>query len=185
MIDKLKIKQAVTLFLEAIGENSKRNGLTETPDRIAKMCSKIFNSNSATDESVLFKNFSSDFENSVLIKNITFSSFCEHHIMPFFGKIHVAYVPNGKIIGLSKIARIVNFYSNRLTIQENLTNNIADALINKLNAKGSLVLVNATHTCMIARGVRKFESKTITIAKKGIFKTCTSLQEEFFKLLKL
>lgn len=185
MVNKVKIKKAISLLLEGLGENLNREGLVETPDRIATMCAKILDPNKPINDSVLFKNFSSNFQNIILIKNINFSSFCEHHIMPFFGKIHVAYIPSGKIIGLSKVARIINFYSNRLSIQENLTENIANAIIKKINAKGSFVVIKALHTCMIARGVRKTESQTITITKKGVFQTVKSLQDEIFRMLQL
>lgn len=183
MIDHKKIEQAVTLFLEGIGEDVSRDGLRETPDRIARMCEELYG---GTDEDVsvhLSKTFSADSAEMVIEKDITFYSTCEHHILPFYGKVHIAYIPDGKVVGLSKLARTVEVYARRLQIQEQLTGQIADALMEFMQPKGAIVLVEAEHMCMTMRGIRKPGSKTVTLARRGVFKTDPALEERFFRML--
>lgn len=182
-MDKQKIKQAVTMFLEGIGEDSSREGLIDTPDRIARMCEEIFTGFDANNSDHLSKSFCSDYSGMVLEKNITFYSMCEHHLLPFFGKAHVAYIPNGKVVGLSKIARIVELYSKKLQMQENMGMQIAQFLMEKLEAKGAMVMLEAEHTCMTMRGVKKPGTKTVTLVKKGVFEIDANLQHEFYNFI--
>lgn len=183
-MDKQKIKQAVNMFLEGIGEDPSREGLIDTPDRILRMCEEIFLGFGANDSYNLSKSFRSDYTGMVLEKNINFYSMCEHHLLPFFGKAHVAYIPNGKVIGLSKIARIVDLYSKKLQMQENMGLQIAQFLMEKLDAKGAMVMLEAEHTCMTMRGVKKPGTKTVTLVKKGVFETDSNLQHEFYNFIR-
>ncbi len=186
MVDLSKLEAAIRLFLEAIGEDLTREGLEQTPKRVAKAAADLFGgcSNDLIAEG-LVKSFCSNFEEMVLVDDINFCSFCEHHILPFFGTVSLAYVPDGRIIGLSKIARLVDFFSKRLQVQENLTDKIADAVFEEFSVKGVMVLVRAVHTCMAIRGVKKFNSSTVTISKKGVFKFDEGLQNYFFKAIGL
>ena len=165
MVDKQKVEQAIRLLLEGIGEDTEREGLKDTPDRIARMCMEIYG---GLDEEA----------------DITFYSMCEHHLMPFYGKAHVAYIPNGKVTGLSKLARTVDVYARRPQIQERLTVQIADALERTLNPKGIMVMLEAEHTCMTMRGIKKPGSKTITTVTRGDFKTDRELQKQFLAMVK-
>ena len=184
MIDKEKIEQAVKLFLEGIGEDPNREGLLETPDRIARMCEEIYAGPDMNIDEVLKKRFKVENSEMVLEKDITFYSTCEHHLLPFFGKVHIAYIPNEEVVGLSKLARTVEVYARRLQMQEQLTNQIADALCENLNPKGVMVLVEAEHTCMTMRGIKKPGSKTVTIATIGAFEKDDKLQRRFFDMLR-
>ena len=184
MIDKEKIEQAVKLFLEGIGEDPNREGLLETPDRIARMCEEIYAGPDMNINEVLKKRFKVENSEMVLEKDITFYSTCEHHLLPFFGKVHIAYIPNEEVVGLSKLARTVEVYARRLQMQEQLTNQIADALCENLNPKGVMVLVEAEHTCMTMRGIKKPGSKTVTIATRGAFEKDDKLQRRFFDMLR-
>ena len=184
MIDKEKIEQAVKLFLEGIGEDPNREGLLETPDRIARMCEEIYAGPDMNINEVLKKRFKAENSEMVLEKDITFYSTCEHHLLPFFGKVHIAYIPNEEVVGLSKLARTVEVYARRLQMQEQLTNQIADALCENLNPKGVMVLVEAEHTCMTMRGIKKPGSKTVTIATRGAFEKDDKLQRRFFDMLR-
>ena len=176
-MDKQKIKEAVEVFLKAIGENPKREGLKETPDRIVRMCQEIFEGIGKKDVDSVFKTFHSPYSGIVLEKDIPFYSVCEHHLLPFFGKVHVGYIPDGQVVGLSKISRVVD------QIQENMGYQIAKTLTEKLSAKGSMVMIQAQHTCMTMRGVKKIGSQTVTVAKNGIFEGNFSLEREFFEIL--
>lgn len=182
-MDKQKIKQAVIMFLEGIGEDVNREGLIDTPDRISRMCEEIFAGFDEKTSDNLSRSFHSDYTGMVLEKNITFYSMCEHHLLPFFGKAHVAYIPNGKVVGLSKIARIVELYSKKLQMQENMGMQIAKFLMEKLDAKGAMVMLEAEHTCMTMRGVKKPGTKTITLVKQGVFETDSNLQHEFYNFI--
>lgn len=185
MIDQDKIREAVRLLLEGIGENTGREGLAETPDRIARMYTEIF-AGAEEDAAVpLSKVFTVDSSEMVLEKDIVFYSMCEHHMMPFFGRAHVAYIPDGKVVGLSKLARTVEIYARRLQIQERLTGQIADALMEHLAPKGAMVVLEAEHMCMTMRGVKKPGSKTVSVAVRGIFENNAELQNRFFQMLRL
>ncbi len=175
--DKAKIQQAVTMILEAIGEDPTREGLVDTPKRVANMFEELTAGYSDDEKVHLAKTFDVQSTDWVIEKDIYFSSTCEHHLMLFFGKIAIAYVPTDKVVGLSKLARTVEVFARRLQLQERLTNDIADAVMSNLKAKAVIVLCEAEHTCMTARGVRKIGSKTVTFAKRG------DVDKNQFKLL--
>ena len=151
MIDQEKIKQAVKLLLEGIGEDAEREGLKETPERIARMYEEIYGGIEEDAAEHLKKTFHVDNNEIVMEKDITFYSTCEHHLLPFYGKAHIAYIPDGKVVGLSKLARTVEAFARRLQIQEQLTGQIADALMEHLKPKGVLVMIEAEHMCMTMR----------------------------------
>lgn len=183
MIDQAKVREAVSLFLEAIGEDPGRPGLVETPDRIARMCEELFAGLEQTAAEPLAKRFSVDANNLVMEKDITFYSLCEHHLLPFYGRAHIAYIPNGQVVGLSKLARTVEVFARRPQIQEQMTNQIASALMDELHPQGVMVMVEAEHMCMTMRGIKKPGSRTCTTAMLGCFKDQPALQQEFFHLL--
>ena len=183
MIDQTKIKQAVKLFLEGIGEDTSREGLKDTPDRIARMCEELYGGMEEDAGAHLLKTFSVDRSEMVFEKDITFYSMCEHHLLPFYGKAHIAYIPDGKVAGLSKLARTEEVFARRLQLQEQLTGQIADALMNELKAKGAAVVIEAEHMCMTMRGIKKPGSRTVTFAKRGLFDTDPALEERFFRML--
>lgn len=184
MIDREKVEAAVRLMLEGIGEDVNREGLIGTPDRIARMFEEIYG---GTDEEVavhLSKTFSAASNEIVLEKDITFYSMCEHHMLPFYGKAHVAYVPDGRVAGLSKLARTVDAYAKRLQIQEQLTAQIADALMTYLKPKGSMVVIEAEHMCMTMRGIKKPGAQTMTYACRGVFRDDPALCERVFSMIR-
>ena len=183
MVNQDLIKQAVKLLLEGIGEDAEREGLLETPDRIARMYSEIFSGMEEDAGEHLSKVFSVDNNEMVLEKDIVFYSMCEHHMMPFYGLAHVAYIPNGKVVGLSKLARTVEVYAKRLQIQERMTGQIADAIMKELKPQGAMVVLEAEHMCMTMRGVKKPGSKTVSIAARGVFVKEPALQDKFLQLL--
>ena len=183
MIDHDKIEQAVRLFLEGIGEDVTREGLQDTPDRIARMCEELYGGMEDDASVHLSKTFSVDSSEMVIEKDITFYSTCEHHILPFYGKAHIAYIPDGKVVGLSKLARTVEVFARRLQLQEQLTGQIADALMEYMQPKGALVMVEAEHMCMTMRGIKKPGRRTVTMAKRGVFESDPSLEERFFRMI--
>lgn len=185
MVDHEKIKEGVRLLLEGIGEDVDREGLKETPDRIARMYEEIYGGMEEDAAEHLSKVFSVHHNEMVLEKDIVFYSTCEHHLMPFYGKAHVAYIPDGKVVGLSKIARTVETYAKRLQIQEQMTGQIADAIMEHLAPQGVMVMLEAEHMCMTMRGIKKPGSKTVTVAARGAFKEDAGLQEQFYKMLRL
>lgn len=184
MIDQEKVKQAVKLLLEGIGEDITREGLKDTPDRIARMYEEIYGGMEENAAQHLKKTFHVDDNEMVIEKDITFYSTCEHHLLPFYGKAHIAYIPDGKVVGLSKLARTVEVFAKRLQLQEQLTGQIADALMENLNPKGVLVMIEAEHMCMTMRGIKKPGSKTVTIVKRGEFLENTELTNQFFQMLR-
>ena len=183
MVNQEKVKEAVRLLLEGIGENPDREGLIETPDRIARMYTEIFAGMEQDAGEHLQKTFSVENSDLVLVKDITFQSMCEHHMMPFFGKAHVAYIPNGYITGLSKIARVVEAFARRLQVQERLTVQIRDCIQQALNPLGVAVVIEASHMCMQMRGVQKQNCSTTTSAFTGAFLTQMQTREEFIQLI--
>ena len=185
MVDYEKVKEAVRLLLEGIGEDPDREGLLETPDRMARMFQEICGGMDEDAGVHLSKVFTTQSSEMVLEKDIVFYSMCEHHMMPFYGKAHVAYIPDGKVVGLSKLARTVEVYARRLQIQENMTDQIAEAIMEHLSPKGVMVLVEAEHMCMTMRGIKKPGSKTVSVATKGVFKDNEALQNQFYHLLHL
>ena len=194
MVDQDKIKEAVRLLLEGIGEDPDREGLAETPDRVARMYGELFSGMDADVAQPLSRVFS--MENGgkgtpegnilagdmILEKDIVFHSMCEHHMLPFYGRAHIAYIPDGRVLGLSKLARTVEIYARRLQIQEQMTGQIADAIMAYLAPRGVMVVLEAEHMCMTMRGVKKPGSKTVTVAARGIFQE-DALQERFFRML--
>ena len=184
MMDEEKIKQGIRLLLEGIGEDVNREGLLETPDRIARMCKEIYGGLEKEADKYLAKQFSAQDSEMVIEKDITFYSTCEHHLLPFYGKAHIAYIPDGKVVGLSKLARTVEVYARRPQIQEKMTVQIADALERCLKPRGVMVMLEAEHTCMTMRGIKKPGSRTVTLAKRGVFETDSALEERFFRMMR-
>lgn len=184
-VDKDKIKNAVRDILEAIGEDPNREGLLDTPKRIANMYEEIYAGIGQDEGKHLEIFFEEDnHEELVLVKDIPFYSTCEHHLVPFFGKAHVGYIPrNGKLTGLSKLARVVETVARRPQLQERLTSAIADAMVEKLDPSGVIVVVEAEHMCMTMRGIKKPGSKTLTSAVRGIFKTDARSRSEAMTLI--
>lgn len=184
MVDREKVQAAVRLLLEGIGEDPDREGLIETPDRVARMYEEL-NGGMDQDPAVhLSKVFQVDNNEMVVEKDIPFYSLCEHHLLPFFGKVHLAYIPDGKVAGLSKLARTVEVFARRLQLQERLTAQIADALVEDLSAKGAVVMIEAEHMCMSMRGVSKPGTQTATLVKRGAFETDSRLVDDFFRLVR-
>lgn len=171
--------------MEGIGEDPKREGLKETPERVARACKEIFGGYERDQKEILLKRFDSGASGLVIEKDIPFYSMCEHHLLPFFGKVAVGYVPNGKVVGLSKLVRLVNVYARRAQIQENMTEQIADALAKNLDAKGVIVYVQAEHLCMSMRGVGRPGVQTSTLAARGCMEGDAALRESFFERIKL
>lgn len=181
-MDKDKIKQGVQLIIEGIGENAAREGLIETPDRIARMYEEIFAGLNEDASVHLSKTFSTQNTDMIIEKDITFYSMCEHHFLPFYGKAHIAYIPNGRVAGLSKLARTVEVYARRPQLQERMTVQIADAIMENLDAKGAMVIIEAEHMCMTMRGIKKPGSRTVTISSKGIFTEDAELRNTFLTM---
>ena len=182
-MNQQKIQDGVRLILEGIGEDLNREGLRETPERIARMYEEICGGMTEDAGMHLQKTFSVSDSGIVMEKDIVFYSMCEHHMLPFYGKAHIAYIPDGKVVGLSKLARTVEVFAKRLQIQEQMTAQIADAIMEHLSPKGVMVVIEAEHMCMTMRGVKKPGSLTETMAVRGEFKENTELQKQFFMLL--
>ena len=183
-MNKEKIEQAVKLFLEGIGEDANREGLVDTPRRISNMCEEIFAGLEDDASNYLSTTFTAKDNEMIIEKDITFYSMCEHHILPFFGKVHIGYIPNGKVVGISKLARTVDVFAKRPQIQEKMTAQIADAIMEELDAKGVMVMVSARHLCMSMRGIKKQDAKTVTYITRGVFKDNLDLQNKFLTLVK-
>jgi GTP cyclohydrolase I len=182
-IDLPKIQRAVRAILAAVGEDPDREGLQETPARVARMYAEMFSGLHTDPREHLQKFFTEDYDEIVLVRDISFCSMCEHHLLPFIGKAHVGYLPKGKVIGLSKLARVVDVVAKRPQVQERMTQQIADLLLTELNAKGVAVVVEAQHSCMAIRGVRKPESICVTSAMKGMFRENLSSRSEIMQLI--
>jgi len=182
-IDMQRIERAVREILLAVGENPDRDGLRETPARVARMYAELFRGLRADPRRHLRKVFVEKYDEVVLVKDISFESVCEHHLLPFMGKAHIAYLPDGKVVGLSKLARVVEDVSRRPQVQERMTEDIADLLMEELNAKGVAVIIEAVHTCMTVRGIRKPGSLCVTSAVRGIFRTNASTRAEVLTLI--
>lgn len=184
MVDKEKVMAAIRMLLEGIGEDPEREGLLETPERVARMYEGIFGGLAEDPGEHLAKQFSAPDSELVIEKDIVFYSTCEHHLLPFFGKAHIAYIPDGKVAGLSKLPRTVETFARRPQIQEQMTVQIADALEKYLNPKGVIVMIEAEHTCMTMRGVRKPGAKTVTIATRGEFRDDLERQRLFLETVR-
>lgn len=184
MVNKEKVKEAIRLLLEGIGEDVNREGLRDTPERVARMYEEICGGMDQSPKEQLEKTFLAENSEMVVERDITFYSSCEHHLLPFFGKVHIGYLPDGKVVGLSKLARTVEVYARRLQIQEVMTSQIADAIMEYLQPKGVIVMIEAEHMCMSMRGIKKPGSRTITLAVRGEFSKDESLKNTFLNLIR-
>jgi GTP cyclohydrolase I len=182
-VDQARIAAAVREILLAVGEDPDREGLRETPQRVARMYEEMFQGLRKDAATMLRKTFTDKYDEMVLVKDIGFESMCEHHLLPFFGKAHVAYLPNGKIVGLSKLARAVEILSRRPQVQERMTEELADLVMNELEARGVGVILEASHTCMSVRGVRKPGAICTTSAMRGTFQSNHSTRMELMSLI--
>ncbi len=182
-MDIPRIEAAVREILIAIGENPDREGLLETPARVARMYAEVFSGLHTDPTALLQKTFTQKHDEMVLVKEIEFSSCCEHHLVPFLGKAHIGYLPSGKVIGLSKLARVVDAVARRPQVQERMTEQIADLIMNELQPRGVGVILEASHMCMTIRGVKKPGAKTITSAMRGLFKTNPMTRNELMALV--
>lgn len=176
-MNKEKVKEAIRNLLLALGENPDREGLTETPRRVADMYEELLQA-----PDLKYTTFEERYKNIVLLKDIEFSSMCEHHLMPFYGVAHIAYIPNGKIIGISKLARIVDKYAKRLQVQERMMEQIVEDIQENLETQDVAVCIEAKHMCMVARGVKKINAVTVTSKFTGAFKESNN-KNEFYNLL--
>jgi GTP cyclohydrolase IA len=183
MVDHEKIQKAVRLILEAVGEDPDREGLRDTPARVGRMYAEMFVGLHEDPRQFMKAVFTENYNEIVLIRDIPFHSTCEHHLLPFIGKAHVAYVPTGKVLGLSKFARVVETFSRRPQVQERLTNQVADLIWDELSPQGVAVIVDAAHTCMTLRGIRKPGSSVITSALRGCFLDDPASRAEVLGLL--
>ncbi len=183
MVERGKIEEAVRLLLEGIGEDIDREGLKDTPERVARMYEEIFGGMETSAQECLSKTFTAQNNEMIVEKDIIFHSTCEHHLMPFYGKVHIAYIPDGKVVGISKLARTVEVFARRLQIQERMTAQIADAIMENLKPRGVMVMVWAEHMCMTMRGVKKPESRTVTIVTRGEFENNSDLKNLFFNIV--
>jgi GTP cyclohydrolase I len=182
-VDMPRLERAVRELLFAVGEDPDREGLLETPARVARMYAELLRGLHEEPREHLSKFFSEEYDEVVLVRDIAFNSMCEHHLLPFMGKAHIGYIPNGRVIGLSKLARVVESVSRRPQVQERMTEEIANLLVSQLDAKGVAVVVEATHTCMTIRGVRKPGSLCVTSAMKGLFRKNASSRSEVMQLI--
>ncbi|MDO5344184.1 MAG: GTP cyclohydrolase I FolE [Lachnospiraceae bacterium] len=182
-MDKEKIREGVKLILEGIGEDTGREGLLETPDRIARMYEELAAGYTDSAAEHLRKRFHVENNDMVMEKDIHFYSFCEHHMLPFYGTAAIAYIPNGEVVGLSKMARTVEVFAKRFQLQERLTAQIADVFMEELKPQGVMVLVQAEHMCMTMRGIKKPGTKTVTVVTRGVFDENETLQNKFFRML--
>jgi GTP cyclohydrolase I len=179
-----EFEQAITKVLELIGEDPKREGLLKTPQRVAKALKFLTEGYAQDPKEILNKAlFTTSNDEMVLVRDIEFYSMCEHHMLPIIGRVHVAYIPDGKVVGLSKIPRIVDVYARRLQIQEQMTEQIADAILSTIKPKGVAVVVHARHMCMEMRGVQKINSTTVSSALRGLFKSDERTRNEFYNLI--
>jgi GTP cyclohydrolase IA len=182
-VDLVRLQNAVREILSAVGEDPDREGLRETPARVARMYAELFAGLRQDPRAHLQKFFTQEYDEVVLVRDIAFNSICEHHLLPFMGQAHIAYIPNGKVIGLSKLARVVEVVSKRPQVQERMTEDIANLLVEELDAKGVAVVIEASHTCMTIRGVRKPGSMCVTSAMKGVFRSNLSSRSEVMTLI--
>jgi GTP cyclohydrolase I len=182
-VDLPRIERAVREILSAVGEDPEREGLRETPARVARMYQELFSGLHSDPRVHLQKFFTEKYDEMVLVKDIAFNSMCEHHMLPFIGKAHIGYIPSGKVVGLSKLARVVEEVSHRPQVQERMTEQIANLLLEELQVKGVAVVIEASHSCMAIRGVRKPESICVTSAMKGIFRSNLSSRSEVMTLI--
>jgi GTP cyclohydrolase I len=182
-VDQPRIERAIREILAAVGEDPDREGLMETPARVARMYAELFSGLREDPREHLKKFFTEAYDEMVLVRDISFNSMCEHHMLPFMGRAHIGYVPGGRVLGLSKLARVVDVVARRPQVQERMTETIANLLLEELQAKGVAVVIEATHTCMTIRGIRKPGSLCVTSAMKGIFRSNLSSRSEVMNLI--
>lgn len=182
-VDQARIARAVREILTAVGEDPDREGLLETPARVARMYAELFSGLHEDPRVHLRKFFTEKYDEVVLVKDISFNSMCEHHMLPFMGHAHIGYMPNGRVVGLSKLARVVEVVARRPQVQERMTETIADLIEEELDVKGVAVVIEATHSCMTVRGVRKPGSICVTSAMRGIFRSHLSSRAEVMTLI--
>lgn len=180
---KPAFEKAIRELIKAIGENPNREGLKKTPERVANSFEKIFSGYKKNPKDVMTTFTAEDYDEMIVMKDIEFYSTCEHHILPFFGKVHIGYIPNGKIVGLSKLPRLVEVFARRLQNQERLTHQIAESLKELIHPRGVGVVIQAKHLCVMARGVEKQGSEVVTSAMFGLFKKNLNTRSEFLKLI--
>ncbi|MDR0949173.1 MAG: GTP cyclohydrolase I FolE [Lachnospiraceae bacterium] len=183
MINQEKIQSAIALLLEGLGEDVAREGLVDTPNRVARMYQELLAGREVDPSILLSKTFSVTQAGLVMEKEIPFYSICEHHLMPFFGQVHVAYLPKDRVVGISKLIRCVECYAKQLQIQERMTEEIAEAIMVHLQPHGVMVMVEAEHLCVSMRGVKKPGSTTVTLSTKGVFAQESELREQFMRML--
>ncbi len=182
-VDLERIRKAVREILFAVGEDPDREGLLETPDRVARMYAEVFSGLHTDPKQYLKKHFTQKYDEMVLVRDIRYESFCEHHLLPFTGVAHVAYIPDGRVIGLSKIPRVIDALARRPQLQERLTEELADLLMSELGAKGVAVIMQGSHSCMTIRGVHKPGASFITSAMRGLFKDRLATRSEVLALI--
>ena len=182
-IDKNSIRKAIEQILIAIGEDPEREGLVRTPERVADMYEEIFGGLERDPAEVLRVGFEEDHEEMVILKDIPFYSMCEHHLLPFHGKAYIGYIPSGRVVGISKLARTVEIVARRPQLQERMTGEIADAIMENVLPRGVGVVIEAEHLCMTMRGIRKPGSIVVTSANRGIFRTRRETRAEFLSLI--
>ncbi|GIK16942.1 MAG: GTP cyclohydrolase 1 [Planctomycetota bacterium] len=183
-MDRERIARAVREILISVGENPDREGLRDTPQRVARMYEELFSGLTENPADLLSTSFTERYDELVVLRDISFNSICEHHLMPFEGKAHIAYLPDGKVAGISKLARVVEAFARRPQVQERLTTQIAGLLMERLEAKGVAVVISAVHTCMTCRGVRKPGSVMITSAVLGLCRSDPRTRAEVMSLLR-
>lgn len=183
-MDRKKIEKGVRLILEGIGEDPERAGLKDTPRRVTDMYEEIFSGLKTPSEEMLRPIEGETHDEMVLLKDIPFYSICEHHLLPFIGRAHIAYIPSGSIAGLSELAKALEHFAKRPQVQERLTAQLADMLMDRLKPKGAMVIIDADHLCMSMRGIKKPGARTVTSAVRGIFRTRASTREEMLELIK-
>ena len=185
MIDETRIKAAVASIIKAIGENPEREGLLDTPERVAEMYAELFMGIDKDPREELRVGFEVGHREMVILKDVPFYSMCEHHLLPFYGVVHIGYVPDvdGRVVGISKLARVVEVVARRPQLQERMTTEIADAIMDGLNPEGVAVVIQAEHLCMIMRGIEKPGSNVITSAIRGLFRRKAASRAEFFSLI--
>ncbi len=183
-MDIKKIEEGVKLILEGIGDDITRPGLKDTPARVARMYLEIFSGLKTADDDLLKPIEGENHDEMVLLKDIPFYSVCEHHLLPFFGKAHIAYIPSGKIVGISELVKALELLAKRPQVQERLTSQLADIILQRLKPKGCMVIIDAEHLCMSMRGIKKPGSKTVTSAVRGIFRSKQSTRDEMLELIK-
>ncbi|HEX6510532.1 MAG TPA: GTP cyclohydrolase I FolE [Chloroflexota bacterium] len=180
--DENRIEAAITEIIEALGEDPSREGLRETPERVARMYAEVFSGLQQDPLQVLQTGFEEAYDEMVVARDISFFSMCEHHFMPFFGSVHIGYIPTGRIVGISKLARVADILARRPQVQERLTAQIADALVDGLSPVGVGVVIEAEHLCMVMRGVKRPGSKIVTSVNRGCFRSDPRSRMEFLSL---